>query len=135
MKRMLAAVLVMSAAACSSAAPEPADGPAPATTTAAAPAPLNPVGTYQFTTTVDGSEVTGSVEVTGAPGAYAGTIRTSITPDIPVTGVMVSGQEMVVSAATPDGPLTINMTFTGDTFTGNWELNGGSGNLSGRRNP
>ena len=124
MKRILAAALVLFAAACATAAPAPSG-----------PAPLNPVGVFPFTTSVNGGEVTGSVEVTGEAGAYGGTIRTSITQDIPITGVVVTGQEMVVSAQTPDGPLTINMTFTGDTFTGEWELNGDGGTLYGRRNP
>ncbi|HEX6373878.1 MAG TPA: hypothetical protein VF006_33425 [Longimicrobium sp.] len=124
MKRMLAAALVLFTAACAASAP-PADPPAPAA--------LNPVGVFPFTTTVDGNEVTGSVEVTGQPGAYAGVIRTSITPEIPITGVMVSGQEMVVTADTPDGPLTINMTFAGNAFTGAWALSGDTGNLSGSR--
>lgn len=121
MKRMLAAALVLFLAACAS-APR-------------GPAPLNPVGTFEFQTTVNGGPVTGSVEVTGQPGAYGGTIRTSVTSDIPVTGVVVTGQDMVVSADTPDGPLTINMTFTGNDFTGEWELSGDSGTLSGRRTP
>ncbi|HYR12191.1 MAG TPA: hypothetical protein VEQ60_30675 [Longimicrobium sp.] len=134
MKRMLAAALVLSAAACSTANPAPS-GPAASASVTSAPAALNPVGVFPFTTSVDGSEVTGSVEVTGQAGAYGGTIRTSITPDIPVTGVVVSGQQMIVSADTPDGPLTINLTFTGDTFTGEWELNGDSGAIQGRRGP
>lgn len=121
MKRILAAALVLLTAACAS--------------TPRGPAPLNPVGTFELETTVNGNAVTGSVEVTGQPGAYGGTIRTSVTPDIPITSVTVSGQEMVVTGDTPDGPVTLNFTFTGDTFTGRWELNGGGEPLSGRRVP
>jgi hypothetical protein len=119
MKRMLAAALVLFLAACA--------------TAPRGPAPLNPVGMFEFQTTVNGGPVTGGLEVTGQAGAYGGFIRTSVTPDIPVTAVRVSGQEMVVTGDTGDGPVTISLTFTGDTFTGHWELNGDGGDLSGRR--
>jgi hypothetical protein len=121
MKRLLAAALVLITAACAS-APR-------------GPAPLNPVGVFEFTTAVDGNPITGGVEVTGQAGAYGGRIRTSITPDMPISNVAVMGNEMVVTGDTPDGPVTLTMTFTGDTFTGSWELNGDGGNLTGRRTP
>lgn len=120
MKRILAAALLL-AAACAPANPTPRA--------------VNPVGTFEFTTNVNGGEVTGAVEVTGQAGAYGGRVRTSITPDMPITAVVVTGQEMVVSGSAPQGPLTINMTFTGDTFTGSWELGGDGGDLTGRRTP
>ncbi|HEU4883456.1 MAG TPA: hypothetical protein VFT45_14445 [Longimicrobium sp.] len=119
MKRMLAAALVLFLAACA--------------TAPRGPAPLNPVGMFDFQTAVDGNPVTGGLEVTGQAGAYGGFIRTSVTPDIPITGVRVTGQEMVVTGDTPDGPVTITLTFTGDTFTGHWELNGDGGDITGRR--
>lgn len=134
MKRTLAAALTLLAAACAPAAP-PADPMPSGTTTAPTSAALNPVGVFNFRTMVGGGEVTGAVEVTGTAGAYGGRIRTSITPDIPITGVRVSGQEMIVTGNTPDGPLSINMTFTGNSFTGSWALSGDSGSLSGQRAP
>ena len=93
------------------------------------------MGTFEFQTAVDGNPVSGGMDVTGQPGAYGGTVRTSVTPDIPITSVVVTGQQMVVTANTPDGPVVINITFTGDTFTGRWELNGDGGALTGRRTP
>ena len=136
MKRTSFAALVL-LAACAPAAtsagdPVPAPTAPPAVATSAA---VNPVGTFEFTTSVNGDMVTGSVEVTGSSGAYGGTIRTSATPDIPVTGVTVNGQQMVVTADTPDGELTITMNFTGNNFTGGWTLGGGSGELRGQRAP
>jgi hypothetical protein len=134
MKRTVVAALALFAA-CAPATTSEAPSIGPATTTAAAPAALNPVGMFPFTTAVNGNEVTGSIEVTGQAGEYGGTIRTSVTPDIPITGVVVTGQQMVVAADTPDGPLTLTLAFTGDTFTGEWELNGDSGAIRGRRGP
>jgi hypothetical protein len=133
-KRILAAVLTLAAAACST-APAPETSPA-ATTSASAStsAALNPVGRYEFTTTVQGSPITGAVEIAGTPGAYTGQITTSITPPLPIASVAVNGQEMVVTGNTPDGVLTFRMNFTDATsFTGGWELAGDSGALTGRR--
>lgn len=119
MKRLLAVVLLLLAAACASAPP--------------GPPPFDPVGVFEFQTTVNGGPVTGSVEVTGQPDAYGGTIRTSATPDLPIAGVAVDGNVLVVTGDTPDGVVTLRMTFTGDDFTGRWELAGDGGTLTGRR--
>lgn len=121
MKRLLAVVLLLWAAACAS-APQ-------------GPPPFNPAGVFDFQTTVDGGPVTGSVEITGQPDAYTGTLRTSATPDLPIAGVAVAGNVLVVTADTPDGVLTLRMTFAGDDFTGRWELAGDGGTLTGRRRP
>jgi hypothetical protein len=120
MKRMLAA-LVLFLAACA--------------TAPRGPAPLNPVGMFEFQTTVNGGPVTGGLEVTGQAGAYHGFIRTSVTQDIPITGVAVTGQQMVVTGDTPDGEVTISLTFVDDNFTGRWTLNGDGGDITGRRTP
>lgn len=135
MKRTSLAALFL-LAACAPATPPADPTPAPTAPPAVATsAAVNPVGTFEFTTSVNGDMVTGSIEVTGNPGAYGGTIRTSITPDIPVTGVTTNGQQMVVTADTPDGELALTMNFTGDNFTGGWTLGGGSGELRGQRRP
>lgn len=135
MKRMLAAAATLLAAACTPAAP-PAD-PMPSASASApvAAAGVNPLGTFNFSTTVQGDPVTGSIEVTGTPGAYGGTLRTSVTPDIPLSGVTVQGQRMVVTSDTPDGQLVLTLNFEGNAFTGGWTLNGGSGDLTGQRVP
>jgi hypothetical protein len=134
MKRTSFAALVLLAAcapaATSAGGPTPAPTAPPAVATAAA---VNPVGTFEFTTSVNGDMVTGSIEVTGNPGAYGGTIRTSATPDIPVRGVTVNGQQMVVTADTPDGELGLTLNFNGNNFSGGWTLGGGSGEMRGQR--
>lgn len=119
MKRLFAAALLLFIAACAS-APR-------------GPAPLNPAGVFEFETTVDGGPVTGSVEITGQPDTYTGTIRTSVTQDMPIAGVAVDGNLLVVTADTPDGVLTLRMRFTGDEFTGGWTLAGDGAPLTGRR--
>jgi hypothetical protein len=112
--------------------PAPAAAPAPP----AASAAVNPVGRYEFATTLQGQMLTGTMEITGTPGAYAGRITSSATEPIPITTVTVEGQNMTVAGDTPNGPLTIRMTMgEGGAFTGGWTLAGDGATLTGRRLP
>lgn len=137
-KLILAAALSLSAAACST-TPPPETTPGSTTittttTTTARGAAINPVGRFEFTTTVQGQPLTGAIEIAGTAGAYTGQITTSITPPLPISGVTATGQQMVVTGNTPDGTLTIRMNFAdAASFTGGWELAGDSGALTGRR--
>jgi hypothetical protein len=133
MKPILAAAIALSLAACAAGTAGEASTPAGGPAAGAQAAAVNPVGTFEFTTMVNGASVNGTLEVMGSPGAYTGRLRTSILPEMPVSSASVSGQEMTVLADAPDGTVTIRMTFTGDTFTGSWALGGDGGALSGRR--
>jgi hypothetical protein len=133
--KLFLAALSLSAAACST-APVSETGPAPEAMTTTTSAAVNPVGRYEFATAVQGQPVTGTITITGNPGAYGGEITTSITPPLPIAGATVSGQQVTVTGNTPDGTLTFRMNFTdGTSFSGAWELSGDSGNLTGRRLP
>lgn len=122
-KAFLAVMLLAAVAACSTTPPPPAGPP-----------PLNPVGRYEFQTSVQGQGVTGAVEIGGIAGAYTGQITTSITPPLPISGVTVNGQVITVTGDTPDGVLTFTMNFTdGTNFTGGWSLGGDTGTLTGHR--
>jgi protein-disulfide isomerase len=130
-KLVVAAALSLAFAACASAG---TTADTSTTTAPAASASVNPVGRFDFTTSVQGQTVTGTIQVAGTSGAYTGQITTSITPPIPINTVTATGQAMVITGSTPDGTLTIRMNFTdGTAFTGGWELAGDSGTLTGRR--
>jgi len=138
MKSIATVLLLVSAAACAAtpgAEPAPAPPPAPMAAPApAAPAAVNPVGKYEFSSTVNGTAITGAMEITGTPGAYAGRITTTATEPINISGATVDGQTMTVTAETGTGTLTIRMTFAADgTFTGAWALSGDGAPLTGRR--
>jgi hypothetical protein len=139
MKAFTTALLLISAAACTTAPstdPASASMPAPAAAPAPPPAPaaLNPVGKYEFATTLQGQMLTGTMEITGTPGAYAGRITSSATEPIPITAVTVEGQNMTVAGETPSGTLTIHLNFTdGSAFTGDWSLGTDGAPLTGRR--
>jgi hypothetical protein len=135
MKAFATALLLISAAACTTApASMPAPAPAAAAAPPSAPAAVNPVGKYEFTTSLQGQMLTGTMEITGTLGAYAGRITSSATEPISITTVTVEGQNMTVVGETPNGPLTIKMTFAeAGAFTGNWTLAGDGATLTGKR--
>ena len=138
MKAFATALLLISAAACTTATTaDPVPNPTPAPVAAPAPAAsaaVNPVGRFEFATTLQGQMLTGTMEITGTPGAYAGRVTSSATEPIPITTVTVEGQTMTVVGDTPNGPLTIRMTFTeSGAFTGNWTLGGDGATLTGKR--
>jgi hypothetical protein len=127
MKRILVLAVTLLAAACASPSSDPPSAaPAPA-------AALNPVGTYDFTTMDAGSEVKGTIEITGTPGAYTGRLRTANDDDVAISQVAVAGQVMTLVVNTPGGPLTFTLTFTGDAFTGNWVNEVANAAISGQR--
>ncbi|MBI3790079.1 MAG: hypothetical protein HY275_04280 [Gemmatimonadetes bacterium] len=136
MSRLLLLASVLALGACSSGSALSSAAPAPAPV-ASAPAPaktaMNPVGSYEFNTEINGSPMKGQVMITGAPGAWTGKMTSDITPELPLTSVVVDGQTMKLVLDTPNGAATINMTFTGAAFTGTWELGGAGGALTGKR--
>lgn len=146
--RRLVSLSVVVLAACSSAAPTPAPAPAsapgpraaataaapaPAPTPAAKPAGLNAAGTYSFATDVNGTPVAGTLVLTRTSTGWAGRLTSDVFPELPVTGVVVEGQTMKVTADTPNGSVTIIMNFTGNDYSGTWELGGQTGPVSGKR--
>lgn len=98
------------------------------------PAPLrSPAGLYDFTTEVEGQAVTGTVEITGTEGSYAGWVRTTITEPIPITSVTIKTDTMTVVAQSPDAPVTMIFTFQGNDFVADWEYAGQTGVARGSK--
>ena len=98
-----------------------------------APAAMDPVGAYDFTTTVEGTVVSGTITITQGTNGYGGSISTDATETIPVRSVAVEGQKLTVLADSPDGPVTFTMTMDGDAFVGTWSYAGMSGAHTGKR--
>ena len=123
-------------AACAS-APDPApqattapQQPAARTQTTAV---VDPVGSYEFTTVVDGQTVTGTMHIQGTPGNYKGRILTNVFPEIPIVGASVETNVINVRANMPEGELTLRMVMDGMNFNGNWALGADSGDFSGKK--
>ena len=99
----------------------------------AQPRAVDPVGVFDFSTAVEGQAVTGTLEISRSNDVLGGTLSTSVTEPIPVRAVTVEGQQMTVLADTPDGPVSMILTFAGNEFTGSWTYAGMSGTLTGVR--
>lgn len=131
LSRIIPAILLLGA--CASSPPTTTTSSAPQATAQAA---VNPVGAYEFTTTVDGQTVTGTLHIEGTPGAYKGRILTSVFPEIPVVGATVENNNVVnVKANMPDGELTLRMVMEGMNFKGNWTLGADGGEFNGKKLP
>lgn len=125
----LALVVTLTAAGCASSPAESAPEP-----TRPEPAPLDPVGTFDYSTTFEGTDVDGAIIINRAGAEPDGVIDTGgMTDPIPVNQVVVEGQTMRVLADTPDGALEFRLNFSGDDFSGTWTFAGGSGQIVGRR--
>lgn len=125
------ALLLGACASSQSSAPAPA---APVVVqVAVAPPRLDPAGAYEFSTVVNGQATTGTMEMTGTPGAYTGKILTNMFPEIPIVSAVVEGDAINVKANMPDGELLIHMVFTGRDFKGNWMLGGQTGEFNGKK--
>ena len=125
---IVAGLALALAGACASA---PEQGPID--TSAASSAEVDPVGSYSFTTTVQGTAVDGQLRITGTRGAWGGAFYTPVTGELPVSSVDVDGQVVRLTANTPDGIVHVRMIFSGDTFTGDWSLGAEGGAIRGQR--
>ena len=137
MRPAIAISLAVALAACASTAEEPAAGSPQAQVAAKAETPeLNPVGAYDFSTVVESSQVTGTIEITRRDdGSYTGRIFSTMFPEIPITRASVEGNRLLLAASMEGQQIVMELTFTGDTFTGGWSLGDGSmgGAISGKR--
>jgi hypothetical protein len=64
---------------------------------------FDPVGKWTYSTRDDeGAAISGTMEITGRPGAYSGTIASAPDRTIPITDVLTSPNGMVVLADLPN---------------------------------
>lgn len=128
------ALLLLAACASSPRAAVPEAPPAiPETRVIATPA-VNPVGEFEWASALgDGTPIKGTITITGVPNAYTGAINATDLGIFPVKSVVVTGQDVVIHADHPDGPLTIRLTFVGNDFNGSWLLGPDTGEMVGKR--
>jgi len=102
---------------------------------AAAPEPvaLDPVGTFDYTSSFQGQPMNGQLVITGGPGTYGGTMSSNLFPAMPIETVTINGQELILGVNTGDGTAEIRVNFTGDNFTGRWSYAGEAGDIAGQR--
>jgi hypothetical protein len=137
MKTLRLTPFVLLLGACASSQPAAQTGTAPTqpTATQQATAVADPVGSYEFTTVVDGQTVTGTMHIEGVPGNYKGRILTSVFPEIPVIGASAEANVINVKGSMPDGELNLRMVMEGTNFKGNWTLGADGGEFNGKKLP
>lgn len=97
------------------------------------PPPFDPAGTYDYSASLEGMVISGTMTIDGTDGAYGGRMLSDIAPPIPINSVVVEGQAITIEASGPEGPLTIQLTASGSSVAGTWSMGGMSGSFSGNK--
>ena len=134
MKNYRVASLVLLAAACAS-SPAPVATTAPTQPVPSTSAAVDPVGTYEFSTIIDGQTLTGTVHIEGAPLNYRGRVVTKVFPDMPITSVSVAANVISFVASMGGDDVLVRMVMDGSNFQGSWQAGPDSGDISGRKLP
>jgi|SRR5438552_1768203 len=90
--------------------------------TAASPVPLDPVGTWSFTTTMsDGQPITGTFQISGKPGAYTGSAVSHDGNTFPIREVFTSPNGLILTADLGNSLAFIRISKDASgKFAGNW---------------
>jgi AraC-like DNA-binding protein len=95
---------------------------------------FDPVGTFPFRSrTADGRAYEGVLEITASGAGYAGTVRTSVMPEVALDSIAIHGRRMVLTASVPAGVAVVQLWFDGTRFTGEWRLTGRATAVRGHR--
>jgi hypothetical protein len=134
MKRLATVLAVAFAlAACSQSTTGGAAAPAPAPAAPAQPETIDPLGTYDYSTEVEGQSFSGTMSIAGTRGTYTGSITSDMGP-ITMRNIEVTGMELTFLGDMADGTVVaFFLTFEGDAFTGEWEAEGMTGFISGSK--
>ena len=129
MRRVSSLIVGMALVACGTTPGGTARAPAP-------PAPLDPVGTYSFSSVYQGEPITGTVVIRATETGYSGLVDPeSGAPQVPIYAVTVEDQTMTVFGDAGGDDLVLTLKFTGDRFTGSWMVGFEGGEITGARVP
>lgn len=93
---------------------------------------LDLVGIYDYTTEVQGMEMTGTMTITEADGVYSGLVSSDMGP-ILLGDFSIDGMEVTCVGEAPDMVVFFLLIFDEGTFTGDWDADGMSGAISGTK--
>ena len=96
---------------------------------------LNPVGDFEFSTTLpDGQTLSGTFTIAKQNDVLGGKINSQM-GEAPITKVKVEERKLSMVVVTPEGAeVNFVLTFEDDNkFSGSWETGGQSGAISGKR--
>jgi hypothetical protein len=116
---------------------------APAAVPNAVPAPVTPAdqpdlaGQWQYTATVGGSVITGTMTLVHSGASYTGSATASTADDvIPMTAMTVNGTKVVMLFETPNGEARLDATISGGTvMTGDLTMGSQTGTLRAQKQP
>lgn len=96
---------------------------------------FDPVGNYEFLTTVEGQSVPGTIEIQkNEQGSLTARVSTDMTGPIPITSITIEGMKVTMTGSLPDGQLGFIMEFKDlNEFSGSWSYAGMGGAFNGKR--
>ncbi|MGH7469632.1 MAG: hypothetical protein ACRENP_16915 [Longimicrobiales bacterium] len=96
--------------------------------------PLNPVGDYEFSTSVQGQTLSGTFSIVKQNDVLSGKIMSDM-GEAPITSVKVEERKLTMVVVTPDGAeVTFVLNFEDDNkFAGTWASGGESAAITGKR--
>ena len=94
----------------------------------------NPVGEWEWAVDFDGQTMIGTMEISGEPGAFSGTISSDMgVADI--LSIEIDGAIATLMADTPQGELMFELEMIDDEFNGFGSMQGMEFGISGTRIP
>ena len=77
-------------------------------------------------------EMGATLSISGTPGAYTGSVDSEMGPG-QVSDIVVSGNEMTFVVDTGEMGVFFAVVFDGDTFAGDFDVDGMGGTISGKK--
>lgn len=96
---------------------------------------FDPVGEYQLSMTDAGQSRKATMTVTGTPGQYGGKIKADERPEVAISTLTVSADQVTVTGDIPQGMLVLRFRVVGDSVSGDWSLRGQGGRFAGKHRP
>lgn len=100
----------------------------------AAPA-VDPAGKWLVALVAQGQQMNLTMDlIKNADGSWGGNFTSDMFPPMTITKAELTGNKMVITLPVPTGDMaTMNFTFNGDIFEGEWSMPGDGSKASGRR--
>ncbi len=96
------------------------------------PPPLDPVGAYDCYLDVEGMGIDAVLTITGEEGAYSGNVSSDM-GSMPVSDIVIDGQQMSFVVDTPDMTVFFTVVFEGEDFSGDFDAGGMGGYVTGTK--
>lgn len=108
-------------------------------TMSSGPQGIDPLGIYDFTTSIQGQQVSGTFRIESTESEVLGSVMAAGMPAMPILGIAVEDDWMTLRTNTGTNHIEIHLVFVGNDFTGEWTAYGpqggveDTGTLSGRK--